>query len=325
MTPEPDTLDFLTSDNETTESIDLHWEMDSDAYVLILAGETDSLTSLPVDRIKYDGNSIYGVGEQIGNDHFVVYSGNENNVTVSGLVEDTKYHFFGFTYATSDSTDLNYNESYVETQHFTDLNPPEELPELISVVRRETSSQIYFGKGFEADGSVVILKEGTDQITAVPENDVYYEAESDWIDNTMELSDGSKVVFNNSYNYPDVNVTGLSVNTTYQYAIYNYTRQNDKYRFNDVALTGEFTTFNTGYEVNSSDLVLVGCLGEPYTFTYETRGPIVDQEKDAIIYSDYDIATAIYLEVLEDDGSEMTVLIPSDITEGTYSLNVQTN
>ncbi|MCR9250181.1 MAG: T9SS type A sorting domain-containing protein [bacterium] len=321
LSAEPDTVDFLNTVNITDQSVDLIWDMEEGASILILASESETINESPIDRVSYSANSHFGSGDVIDGDHFVVYSGTGNEVTITGLFERENYYFHAFTYKISDEEDLNYNDTSVSAMARTSISRPDVLPNFYSVQVTETTSSLnYWNSRF--DGSIVLLKEGNEPIAVGPEDNVYYNADANWNADDTELTEGVKVVYNGSELSPSITLYNLDPNTTYQYAIYNYNTEDALYKYNNEALTGEFTTMNTSYEIDNSDLVLSGCLGTSYTFGYSRRGPEVEQERQVIIYQGDTVSHDIKLSILEDTGSEITVMIHSNIAEGTYYIAV---
>ncbi len=77
------------------------------AYRLILAKSGSAVDSAPTDGQAYTADSIFGLGSQIGTGNFVVYSGSDSVVTISGLSGSTTYYFSVFEY-NGTNTDQNY-------------------------------------------------------------------------------------------------------------------------------------------------------------------------------------------------------------------------
>ena len=58
---------------------------------------------LPVDGMSYNANTVFGKGDDLGNGNFVVYNGPSGFAIVSGLQENTDYHYAIFEYNGSGS------------------------------------------------------------------------------------------------------------------------------------------------------------------------------------------------------------------------------
>ncbi len=91
----------LTSSNNN--SITLKWAP-TRSKVLVIASE-NTVSEIPENGINYSGNPSFGLGSVCGSG-FAVYTGNENNVTLTSLKENTTYHFSIFELGANG----NYND-----------------------------------------------------------------------------------------------------------------------------------------------------------------------------------------------------------------------
>ncbi len=60
---------------------------------LIIAHKSSDVNAFPVNGTIYNANSVFGSGTDLGNGNYIVYNGNENNVTITGLDPGTTYYF----------------------------------------------------------------------------------------------------------------------------------------------------------------------------------------------------------------------------------------
>lgn len=65
---------------------------------IIVVHEGTIVNSIPLNGKTYIGDSAFGNGSNLGNENFVVYNGNGNNVTITGLTNGTTYYFSIFEY-----------------------------------------------------------------------------------------------------------------------------------------------------------------------------------------------------------------------------------
>ncbi|MBK9526130.1 MAG: SBBP repeat-containing protein [Bacteroidetes bacterium] len=65
---------------------------------IIIAHQGSAVHLSPVNGTSYLANSIFGSGDNLGSGNYVVYKGNGNSVTVSGLTEGVTYYFAVFEY-----------------------------------------------------------------------------------------------------------------------------------------------------------------------------------------------------------------------------------
>ncbi|QSE96352.1 lamin tail domain-containing protein [Fulvivirga lutea] len=87
----------------TNNSMDLSWTGgDGDAGVIVLAKEGSAVDADPVSGTTYIANSVFSTGEEIGTGNFVVYVGDADAVSLTGLTQGTDYHFAVYEYNTTD-------------------------------------------------------------------------------------------------------------------------------------------------------------------------------------------------------------------------------
>ena len=77
----------------TATSIALSWTKGNGDYRIVIAKKLTAVTAVPVNGTTYNASSNFGSGTQIATGEFVVYKGTGNSVTVTGLLEITKYYF----------------------------------------------------------------------------------------------------------------------------------------------------------------------------------------------------------------------------------------
>ena len=65
---------------------------------IFIVRKGNSLPPAPADSACYTGNATFGSGSKIGDSNYVVYTGNLDSVTVSGLTPNTKYQFAVYEY-----------------------------------------------------------------------------------------------------------------------------------------------------------------------------------------------------------------------------------
>jgi hypothetical protein len=92
-------------------SMDLSWTSGNGANRIVVAS-TSAIVGTPTDQIFYTANPSFGLGSSIAAGEFVVYNGNGNSFTVSGLSSSTTYHFAIFEY---NGNIANCEENYLTT------------------------------------------------------------------------------------------------------------------------------------------------------------------------------------------------------------------
>ncbi len=81
-------------DNQMTVS----WTNGNGNARIVLVHESAVVDANPGSGNSYTANSIFGSGDQIGTDNFVVYNGTGTSVTVTGLTPGTTYYYSVFEY-----------------------------------------------------------------------------------------------------------------------------------------------------------------------------------------------------------------------------------
>jgi hypothetical protein len=92
-------------------SMDLDWSNGNGANRIVVAS-TSVITGTPTDQTNYAANSNFGIGNTIAAGEFVVYNGNGNSFTITGLSMSTTYYFAIFEY---NGTTANCTENYLTT------------------------------------------------------------------------------------------------------------------------------------------------------------------------------------------------------------------
>ncbi|HET6244709.1 MAG: T9SS type A sorting domain-containing protein [Bacteroidetes bacterium] len=89
----------LTFSAFTESSLTLNWANGNGGDRIVLAQENTSIDDIPENANNYSASSVYGTpGTELGNS-FVVYNGNGNTVSVTGLNATTTYHFAIYEYS----------------------------------------------------------------------------------------------------------------------------------------------------------------------------------------------------------------------------------
>lgn len=101
---EPTTQASSLSFSDVMETdMGLSWTRgDGNGGVLILAREGGPVDAAPTNGISYVANAAFGSGDEIGVGNHVVYNGTGTDVTVSGLIQGTDYHFALYEYNATD-------------------------------------------------------------------------------------------------------------------------------------------------------------------------------------------------------------------------------
>jgi hypothetical protein len=139
--------------------------------VLAIAESDRPVPLTVIDGQFYTGNSIYGQGSKLDNG-YVIYSGPEHSITVTGLKPSTSYYFANAEYNT-DGTNILYNAQGTSMSTATQSAPatpaPTPLPvELISftgAVDANSIASLHWSTASERNSAYFALERSADGIT----------------------------------------------------------------------------------------------------------------------------------------------------------------
>lgn len=77
--------------NVTADSFKINWTNGPGTNRIVVIRSGSAINSAPIDTNSYTSNPIFGQGAQLGTGNYVVYNGNANTVTVTGLSGSTTY------------------------------------------------------------------------------------------------------------------------------------------------------------------------------------------------------------------------------------------
>lgn len=93
----------ISATNITKTSADLSWTRGNGDAVLVIARKDNPIVDLPESGINYSADPIFGNGNNLGNNTFVVYNGTGTQFTLSGLQHTSDYYLQFFEYFTTDN------------------------------------------------------------------------------------------------------------------------------------------------------------------------------------------------------------------------------
>lgn len=88
----------LTFTNIASTSMTLNWDSGNGTGRIVLAKEGGAVDQVPVDLTTYIADADFTVGQDIGGGNIVVYLGNASSADITGLTENTEYHFAVYEY-----------------------------------------------------------------------------------------------------------------------------------------------------------------------------------------------------------------------------------
>ena len=129
----------ISFSNISHNSATIHWKKGDGTNRILIAKENNQIDHFPLDGVSYKGNLIFGNGDNLGNDCYVLYNGINDSVTVSGLSSKTKYYFRVFEYNQSSITGgfplymLGNSENRVVDTHSLSIPIGVDIPRLFSL------------------------------------------------------------------------------------------------------------------------------------------------------------------------------------------------
>ena len=199
----------------------------ADSY-LVIRSTANTLSVQPVSGTAYAVDDVLGNG-------IVVSIGNNISFSCTNLPPSTTYYFFIYSYTT---TQTCYNISAPLTGSIATNTPPACTPPSVPAsnlfASAITGSSMVLNYTRGNGDNILIVSRTNSSVNQNPINGVNYTAGS-------TIGSGNTVIYNgpqNTFNY-----SGLTQNTNYYFALYEYFNTN--FCYNLAPLTGNFTTVCT--------------------------------------------------------------------------------
>jgi Secretion system C-terminal sorting domain len=96
--------------NET--SLSISWKNEKNTKHIIIAKKGSPITAKPIDGVDYFESNIFGLGNELADNEFIVYEGNDDQMNLIGLSPNTVYHFAMFEFSGS-SYSVEYNKTEI--------------------------------------------------------------------------------------------------------------------------------------------------------------------------------------------------------------------
>lgn len=232
------------------------WTRGNGTGVLVILSQGAPLNDSPVG-FSFTGNATFGNGSVLGNG-FVVYNGTASSVNVTGLTPQTNYFVNIFEYTNPGC----YNLTALNGSFTTPSCAPSQATSLNTGANLLQSRNLSWVRG-NGSGVVVIVSQGA-PVSGIP-NLATYNANNTF-GNGSAVGNGF-VVYQGVAN--NVTVNGLSPETTYHVAVFEY--NNPPICYNASPLTGSFTTSSCQPTVGISGFSVSNVEAGSFTVNF-TRG-----------------------------------------------------
>lgn len=204
-------------------SISLSFSGGNGSKRILIAKMGSPVNRIPADTNEYTANSLFGSsGTDLGAGNFVVYNGNGNTVTVTGLTPNTPYYFICYEYNGSSSKANNFLLSDARMMYQSTLTTePTTGPTSILFTNVKDSSITLSWTVGNGQRRIVIC--GTSAVSVLLTDGIDYLA-NDTFSKGADMGFGNYVVYSGTSN--SFNLKGLTPNTTYHFAIFEYNGTN---------------------------------------------------------------------------------------------------
>lgn len=185
---------------------------------IVIARAGSPVTAVPTDGVDYNHNAVFGNGDDLGGSQYVVADGTGNLVDINGLSHSTVYHFRVYEYDGTGATTAYLTSSFLAASQST-LSAPTIQASNISFTNISGSTVTVNWTNGNGARRIVVARAGG-PVNADPVNNVFYSASSTF-GTGAQLGTGNYIVFNNNSGNSVV-VTGLAINTTYHFSIFEF-------------------------------------------------------------------------------------------------------
>jgi hypothetical protein len=203
--------------NVTENSMTLSWT-NGDGTNRIIIARTSTVNAAPTDGVDYIANSTFSLGDNLGLNNYVVYSGTSNTVNLTGLNANTTYYFAIYEY-NGTNTSNNYlipgpATGFQSTLFSEPLTPATNLT-LSTITSGITNVSWVNGSG---SNRLVVVREGL-PLNQLPDDGNGYIANSTFASGT-DLGSGNFICFAGNTN--SFNLQGLNSTKVYYICVIEY-------------------------------------------------------------------------------------------------------
>jgi len=214
----------LSFNNIDGNRLNIQWQNGNGARRIVIARKSSPVTAVPHNAVEYNANASFGKGSEIANGEFVVYNGNANNVTLTGLTADSNYHFAVLEY-NGTGTSTVYIEKAL-TGNITTAVAPSFPPVGISItdITEHSMTLTWSDDLLKGSGHLVLIKADRPVNGKPSDLSVYTASNKLW--SGSEIGNGNYVIYQGTGN--TVTVENLEPNTVYHFALFEYNGEDGK-------------------------------------------------------------------------------------------------
>jgi hypothetical protein len=218
MAAEPTSPSSLTFGTIGMNGIQANFTGGSGANRIVVVAPA-AVTFTPVDGASASGvNSDYSLAADQGAQNKIVYNGNGNTVSVTGLSSNTVYYFAVYEYNGS-GTLTNYLTSSFATGNATTLASEPTLTSTVTLVRLSIDSMFVSFAGGNGTRRMVILHNSV-PVSFVPTDGSTYSGSNTTIGAAADLGGGDLFIYDGTAT--SVGLKGFNPATTYYISVFEY-------------------------------------------------------------------------------------------------------
>ncbi len=206
----------IVFNSTTTNSISLSVTKGNGLKRMIVAN-TSSISGIPEYEYSYSASTTFGNADQLNDGSYIVYSGTDTTVVVTGLDESTTYHFAVFEFNDDGEYPVYLTDNAPTAQQGTYYYPYSDASFNNTDQITPTSMRLNFSRG--GGDSLIVFARSGGSVNFTPVDGAVYTTNSAFGTSTA-YGDGNYAVY--SGNNSSVVITGLQPNTTYHFSAFEF-------------------------------------------------------------------------------------------------------
>lgn len=230
---------------------------------LIVARQDVAVDWVPTNGVDYNVSSVFGNGDNLGNNTFAVGETTSSSLTITGLTPATTYHIAVFEYnGTATNTIYLTTAGQILRGNATTVSPPSTSASALAFSNITGYSANFTFTAGNGVRRIILVRAGA-AVTDVPVNLVNYSGSSNFAG--APVLGSSRIILDGTAT--SGSITALQPNTTYHFAIFEYNGNTSPvYKQVDPAI-GSFVTLGKP-TVSPSALTFSSLQGDRFTLNY---------------------------------------------------------
>jgi hypothetical protein len=202
--------------------LNIGWTAGNGTRRVIIARVGQAVTAVPQNGIDYEGNAIFGSGQQVAAGQYVVYDNAFTSFYLTGLQPNTQYYFAVYEYNGTGANTEYLTGAVLTGNSYTARTPTVQASNIVFSNIKANSVTIGITAG-NGGRRLIVAREGS-AVNASPTNLQGYSG-SNSFGSGAQIGTGNYSVNNSSAT--SVNISNLKAGTTYHFAVYEYNGNNE--------------------------------------------------------------------------------------------------